>query len=190
LAICYADGVNNSQPKKRLPLGRIARLTFRTLALAMLLLLLVSWVASYLGELSIATRIGKDRILLLTASLGRFAATAIATEKSPPLVFGQPRPQLWTFDFVPHDASTRSWSVLKPFAFEVTDLGWVRGFVSAPYWFLTTLAAAASALSFRHLAVHHAPVADRDDRRGVAAGRCGLVDGGLAANALEFTEIS
>jgi hypothetical protein len=132
--------VDNIQPKKRFPLGRVARLAFRTLALAMFVALLVGWIGSYHRGFAVY-RFAK-RALIVTSYCGHLALNLYNYP-------GLPSEPEWGYTVMPREAwIDESWRTAKPFQLGLDGSGWIA-YVTAPYWFLTTLAAMAAALSFK-----------------------------------------
>jgi hypothetical protein len=121
--------VDNSQPKKRFPLGRVARLTFRALTLAMVLMLLVGWVVSYRGCASVGHGLRSGRWLTFGTYLGTFTIS-LADRNA----LG-PRPMRgWGFAFQQWNAQFRElFEPLKPFTFQIGVSGELCFAVKAPY---------------------------------------------------------
>jgi hypothetical protein len=146
VTVCYVDGVDNSQPKKRFPLGRVARLAFRTLALAMLVACVAGWVLSCRGVVHVSRMSRDHRQISLYSRRGHLAVHWFSLEH----LFGNmpvPAASIWHADFhAPNDFPGR---IVKPFHFGAGDPEFKAYSVQAPYWFLTTLAAMAAALSFK-----------------------------------------
>jgi hypothetical protein len=134
--------MDNSQRKERWTLGRVARLAFRAFALATLVALLVGWVASYRGMFNL-TRIARSHWLVLTSYQGRVAVGLQNVND------GQAAQAHWLCSFRRSSLTgDAAWTRLKEFEGLLGDQTWTV-FALAPYWFLTTLAAMATALSFK-----------------------------------------
>jgi hypothetical protein len=142
--VCYADGVDNSQPKKRLSVGSIARLTFRSLALATLVALVAGWVVSYWRVLTLTHQTATHKTFVISC----YGLVGYVSWRFPLLPPGVP---FWHVDAEEPNIRTLD-SFKKPFRFEVGESSptpYMPYLVCAPYWFLSTLAAFTVALSFK-----------------------------------------
>jgi hypothetical protein len=139
--------VDDSLPNKQFSLGCVARLTFRTLALAVLLALIVGWVASYGWQLRIQRLAANGEMLHLLSDRGRLSLEYFNLAAYPRL--RPPTQNPWDFWAIRYGGQPGEESQGgKPFPFATVDSAnqWL---IAAPYWFLTTLAAMAAALSFK-----------------------------------------
>jgi hypothetical protein len=141
--------VDNSQPKKRFPLSRVARLTFRALALAMSLAFVVGWMVSYRGQALALHGLPGGREISFGTFLGTVSIGVTDLNALPGAVRNR-QGRGWECDFVQRDVEFRNLvAQTKPFIVQFGVSDYLRFAVTAPYWFLTTLAAMAAALSFK-----------------------------------------
>jgi hypothetical protein len=142
--------VDNSQPKKRFPLRRVARLTFRALALATLMALVVGWAVSYRKLLTAGFHSRANWQFALISYPGQLKVYFLNLNVLP---FGMPLTVKhgwhWSAHLYepPFDIST--FSRFKPFELRISASVYERFCIAVPYWFLTILAALAAALSFK-----------------------------------------
>jgi hypothetical protein len=138
--------VDNSQPKRRFPLGRVARLTFRALAVTTLVALVVGWIVSYRITFSVTGYLQSNYACGINFYLGELQTGWMQLDVNPLW----PSQSTWRFDSGRPDVD--GWNRLKgikPFVLTLGDSNHSTFILTVPFWFLTTLAARGAAHSFK-----------------------------------------